>query len=130
MLKVLIDVDERILDAGILKLTLQPLVENAVMHGFKDKKEECLLEITGRIEEKNAVVCVNDNGSGIPAKTMETILSESSVRESGEGGLGLVNVHQRLKLKYGEEYGLALRSVEGQGTEMEVRLPFKGGEYV
>ena len=96
-----IDVDESLYDVPIVKVVLQPLVENAIKHSLKKVNYKGRLEIWGReIEDDRILFCVSDNGIGMDDKTIDEI------NESGyAGGFGLKNVHERLELEYGEGCG-------------------------
>ncbi len=111
------DVDERILNHRIIHLLLQPLAENAVEHGIKKLKGKCgKIKITAHCINCCLVFTVSDNGPGIETEPPEQLLSKSSK------GYGLKNVNERIKLKYGEEYGLKITSAASP-TEFTVTLP-------
>lgn len=120
-----IDADESIYSLKLLKLILQPLVENSIIHGLKNREGKGLIKI-GAVREGDVVtVSVNDNGEGIPENDLRKI---ADGLKCGDGrhkfsGIGLANVNERLKLRYGEEYGVSITSVEGCGTTVTVKLP-------
>ena len=118
-----IDVEERFQHCELPKLVLQPLVENAIIHGVADQTEG-YIKITAWEEAGDLVICVQDNGCGIPAETLEKLKS------GGEPGkhLGLYNVNQILRLHYGENYGVSADSAPGQGSRVMVRLPLRKRE--
>lgn len=112
-------IPEEILSLSMPNLLLQPLVENAIVHGLdciRDGRRGCLL-ITGGLEENTLVFRVSDNGPGIPREKQERILLAGS-----EEGYGVWNVHQRVKLTCGNQYGLSYES-DGAGTTAILRLP-------
>lgn len=112
--------DESLLEHKIMKLTLQPIVENAIHHGRTDDSEflHILIRLYG--EDGKTVLEVIDDGRGIsPEKMIE--LQESM--DHSEGGYGLRNVNIRLKLQYGDAYGINLESEPGFGTKVRVELP-------
>jgi two-component system sensor histidine kinase YesM len=119
--------DERVLDNTVLKLVLQPLVENALYHGLKNKREGGT--ITVRAERKNehqVLLQVEDNGIGIPPETLariNTALDDDSAEPRPDSGFGLANVNQRIKLYYGRQYGLALSSEYQRGTCATIVIP-------
>ena len=108
------------LEKKLPKLILQPLVENAIIHGVADQNEG-YIKITAWEGAGDLVLCVQDNGCGIPAETLEKLKS------GGEPGkhLGLYNVNQILGLHYGERYGVRAESAPGRGSRVMVRLPLR-----
>ena len=114
-----IDIDPALHERYMLKIVLQPLVENAIHHA---RKEEEVLHIAVRIqkEERDVVFQVTDDGCGIEAEKL--IKLRSSLRRSEEG-YGLRNVANRVRLAYGENYGVRIESQEGYGTTVSVRIP-------
>ena len=111
------DIDERIYPYKTFKMLLQPIVENSITHGFIHDMEGALIEIKGKIDGDEAVIRISDNGAGISQERILYILSKNSDR------FGLSNINQRLKLLYGEAYGLKIVSAVGQGTEVIFRFP-------
>lgn len=109
-LEVTMDIDESILDEKMLKLVLQPIIENAIYHGLEPKIGKGILNIKGFPEADCFVFYITDNGVGME-------------EEAWKKGYGLSNVRQRIKLYYGEEYDLQVDSEPGRGTTMKVRLP-------
>lgn len=128
--------DEELMTYKVLKLSLQPIVENAIFHGIKGKKKgEGLLHIGGHFEHgiSSIVLFVEDNGTGIPPERLAQLLLDhtgepSSTRLKGFNSIGLRNVHERYLLHYGKEYGLTISSQEGSGTRVELRMPAMKGE--
>ena len=132
-LELITDVDQELMDHNILKFLLQPLVENSITHGMKNKGGKGQIDITGYIANGNIKFTVSDNGFGIPQDKLESInnslLNLSEEIEDGNS-FALRNIHRRMKLYYGEKYGLSIFSNEGEGTVVEVILPYmkKAGE--
>ncbi len=120
-------VDPRALDIQVPVLTLQPLVENAVVHGLSHREQSGTVSVTARLLGDNLAIYVSDNGAGIPkAKQYE-------IFEMGRGsgmGLGLSNVAERMMGLYGPHYHLRLRSREGAGTTVRLTIPLKGVQDV
>jgi two-component system, sensor histidine kinase YesM len=113
-----IDVPRQITGNEIIKMTLQPLIENAVYHGIQNSlKKAGIITISGEVQDGRILLDVTDNGGGIEESRIESLLRQES------GGYGLRNVDQRLKLFYGDEYGLTVRSKIGEGTVVSVRVP-------
>ncbi len=119
-----ISIDEEILQEEVIKLILQPLVENSIYHGIKYKEGKGLIEILGYREGNCIVLQVQDDGIGMDAETLEHIF-EKHVRDTRSNGVGLKNVKERIQLYYGAEYGITYESVPGEGTTAVIRLPYK-----
>ncbi|MCI5648771.1 MAG: sensor histidine kinase [Fusicatenibacter sp.] len=113
------DIDERCLSFSILNLVIQPLAENAILHGLDRKQSpgKGILTISCRLENDDIVFKVIDNGCGMSAEECSSILTAES------RGYGVKNVHQRVLLYYGDHYGLTYRSTPGCGTCAALRLP-------
>lgn len=119
----IVDVPDVMMDYEIPKLVLQPLVENAIMHGIFEKEEkEGTILIMGWIEDNTLVIIVSDDGVGIPDNKLSVILTGDGESISGSN-IGIYNTHARLQLFYNTDFGLNYRSHEGQGTEVEIRIP-------
>uniref|UniRef100_UPI00136CE0CB sensor histidine kinase n=1 Tax=Clostridium sp. C2-6-12 TaxID=2698832 RepID=UPI00136CE0CB len=120
-----IEFDENILDFEVIKLILQPLVENAIYHGIKEKRGNGKISITGKIEGNLLCFTVMDNGKGME----EDVLNRINKMLAGVGenkheiGYGIFNVNERIRMIYGDEYGLKYKSVYGEGTIVELRHP-------
>ncbi|GGI45626.1 sensor histidine kinase [Paenibacillus marchantiophytorum] len=119
--KVEYDLDESVTDTYILKLLLQPILENAIIHGFYGKEAMGIVKITGRKYSGQLVMTITDNGKGMEQKTMEALLQEKKVESLC--GIGIANVNDRIRLNYGEPYGLEINSKLGVGTEVTIVLP-------
>ena len=110
-------------DYRVLKHILQPIVENAVDHGIKGRRRGGKIIVSGRRSDENLVFRVVDDGVGIDSIRLEEIRGEMDEDSEPESGYGLRNIHQRLRLYYGEGWGLRVDSEEGGGTEVTVTLP-------
>lgn len=121
-----IDIDEDILKKEIVKLVIQPLVENSIYHGIKYLDAKGMIWITGGIVGDDIVLSVRDNGVGIGKDTITKIF-EGEMEENSEGRnrnhVGIYNVHNRLQLHYGKKYGLSYRSAPGLGTTVFITIP-------
>ncbi|MDF2988449.1 MAG: sensor histidine kinase, partial [Eubacterium sp.] len=120
------DFDDEILDINIPNFMLQPLLENAICHGIEPKAEESHIQIKGiRIEER-IFFTVEDDGVGIDPERIQNIITflESNQPES-DNYFALANINKRIKLYYGEEFGLTVRSTRGMGTKVTVIIPAK-----
>lgn len=125
-----IEVEEDILEYKILKLTLQPLVENALYHGIKNKRTGGSIWIKGHKQEEGKLLFqVTDNGMGMTgerkAEVQMELDSETTELYSKESGFGLNNVQKRIKLYYGKEYGLSISSEYTVGTRVMLSLPME-----
>lgn len=125
-----IDVDENIMDGTILKLTLQPLVENALYHGIKNKRNGGTIRVRARKAGQRGILLeVQDDGVGCTpyrlAKIHEMLLDDSHEITPDGDGFGLANVNKRIKLYYGPEYGLSVESQYQQGTRVTVFIPLR-----
>ncbi|UJF32564.1 sensor histidine kinase [Paenibacillus hexagrammi] len=122
-------IDEAIFTYRILKLTLQPIVENALYHGIKNKRRKGLITITGGFSPEGHILLeVIDNGIGM---TPEQVLHLRSILEQdvqADSGFGIKNVHKRIRLYYGEPYGVAIESEYGHGTQITITIPKEGIE--
>ena len=119
-----IDVPDDIQDCSVPKLILQPLIENALYHGIKNRRGRGLISIAGEESGDDLLLHVTDNGAGISEEQLALLQSGSF--EEHHSGLGLKNVHQRIRLYCGEPYGLSFDSVPGAGTTVTIRLPRRG----
>jgi len=106
----------------VIKLVLQPLVENAIYHGIKYKEGKGLIQIRGFREGDRVFLQVADDGNGMDAETLEHIF-EKHTRDTKSNGVGLNNVRERIQLYYGAEYGLSFQSRPGEGTVATIILP-------
>jgi two-component system sensor histidine kinase YesM len=122
-----IKIDDEIKDFTIMKLTLQPIVENALYHGIKNKRGKGMIRIIGTQTEKELIFLVEDNGIGIDEEKQQHLRNLLSGKADSDNiaskGFGLPNVHRRIVLQYGNEYGLSLKSEYGKKTEMQIKLP-------
>ncbi len=120
-----VDVAERYQSCLVPKLALQPLVENAILHGVADR-EDGYIKIRAGEEEDMLLLYVSDNGCGIPPEVLERL--NSGPRQLPDGHLGLFNVDSILRLRYGEACGLSARSTPGEGSCVWLRMPLKRKE--
>ena len=123
-----IHVPEEMLDYMVPKLILQPLIENALYHGIKNKRGRGRILISGEMEGKDILLHVQDNGAGIEPQHLKEL--QAGVLLEHHRGLGLKNVAQRIHLYCGEEYGFRFESALGEGTTVTVRLPSEGIEGI
>ncbi|AEI42761.1 sensor histidine kinase [Paenibacillus mucilaginosus] len=123
--------DHSAMSVEIPPLIVQPLVENAVVHGLEDVEEGGIVIIGTRVESDRVVITVEDNGCGIPeGKWREIEHSFQDMEDADEHRIGLRNVHQRLILTYGEGFGLKLDCPPGSGTRLSFSIPLGGKLHV
>lgn len=123
-----VDIPPEYLLKKMVRLTLQPVIENAFKHAFPNGIEDHhFIRIEARIVESCFRVTIRDNGEGMGAETLFSLLEKLSgeAREEAkaEGGIGLLNVHNRIQMVFGEQYGLSVDSAPGQGTRITLRMP-------
>lgn len=130
-IKVGTNVEERTYPHKVLKMLLQPLVENAFVHGMANAAD-VEIKISGRLEDDRYIVlCVEDNGMGIPQAKLDDIrntlvTSSSDTDMTGNGDYyALRNINNRIKLHYGEQYGLQIESEYGAGTRVTIKVPLE-----
>lgn len=126
ILKYDICIPEEMYSYQILKLTLQPLVENALYHGIKNKRGMGQIRVSGELDGDVMVFRVWDNGMGMKKERLEhvrKIIAGEVQDQDDPSGFGLFNVDQRIRLNYGEEYGLEMESCYMEWTEARVRIP-------
>ena len=117
-----IDVEPSILNIPLIKLVLQPIIENAIYHGLKYKESKGLLLVKGFMKDGNAVLKVIDDGVGMDEETLAHIYDRHKVNYHSNG-VGVYNVQKRLKLYYGENYGITYESEQGVGTTATITIP-------
>ncbi len=126
-----IDVPESIYEYGIPKITIQPLVENALYHGIKNRRGGGRITVTGREDEEDFFIEVKDDGIGMDPIRLQEVKDILSGGEEKSGKIyGLYNVNERIRLGYGEEYGITMDSAYEKGSCVTIRLPKKLTEIV
>lgn len=123
------DIDEVLLAQAIPKLVVQPIVENAIIHGFEKSQNKNALFISAVRKGNDMNIIVRDTGSGMTEEKADSLLKEP-VAEKGSGNashtnLGMYAVHKRLQFLYGENYGLMVQSKAGEGTTVILNLPYE-----
>ena len=119
-----IEVEPSILNIRLIKLVLQPVIENAIYHGLKYKESRGLLLVKGFMKNGNAVLQVIDDGVGMDQETLDHIYERHKV-DYHSNGVGIYNVQKRLQLYYGNEYGIVYESKPGEGTTATITIPGK-----
>ncbi len=125
ILDYVLQVDESLYDLYILKLVIQPLVENAIYHGIKNRRGGGKLSIIVQRQEDRLSVQVHDNGAGMSAQRLEAVRQafNGAGASENEVGYGLYSVDKRLRLYYNQSKGLMVSSVQGEGTTIEFTVP-------
>jgi two-component system sensor histidine kinase YesM len=120
-----ISIPQELMDCMVPKLILQPLVENALYHGIKNRRGMGMITVTGEEKDDDLLLKVSDNGAGMDEERVREL--QAGIYEDKHTGLGLVNVHKRIRLYCGDTYGLSFESTSGKGTVVTVRLPMNRG---
>ncbi|WMC93250.1 cache domain-containing sensor histidine kinase [Kineothrix sp. MB12-C1] len=122
------DIDDSLLNQTVPKLIVQPIVENAIIHGIENTQSKNFLYISVKRENESIDIIVKDTGIGMSEEKISELLKEPITAETGESevhtNLGLYAVHKRLKFMYGDSYGLIIRSKEGEGTTVILHIPY------
>lgn len=122
---------EALEDAMLPKLTLQPVVENAILHGLADVLEGGRIIVKVEQVGSDVLITVSDNGCGMTVEQLDALnqkINDRKMKEGGEGrhtGIGMRNVDRRLKLHFGAEYGISIYSCKEIGTDVEIRIPYR-----
>lgn len=129
MIKFSIDVDEETLNCQVIKLILQPLVENSIYHGIEPKGEDGEIHVNIYRENDLLIYVVSDNGAGTDASEIQKVLAIPHDKKVNFG-FALKNVNDRIKLYYGDAYGIEFESAPGIGTTVTVKQPFMKGSDI
>ena len=120
-----IDMDPEMEHIRILPLILQPIVENSIVHGLEVKEGIGHILIAISREGSDLLILVEDDGVGMEKEQLEALRSNMNRRNENGPHIGMQNVHQRIRLRYGENYGLELDSASGVGTRVKIRIPIE-----
>ena len=118
-------IDSDTLQDQMPRICIQPVVENALSHGLRNvrRKDKKLLIRSEHIDE-NLVITVSDNGAGMDAESMNRLLEQNDMKRVESGvSIGILNVNARLKKLFGDEYGLHIESIMGEGTTVTITVP-------
>ncbi|MCI8355697.1 MAG: sensor histidine kinase [Lachnospiraceae bacterium] len=119
-----IEAQDEVLSLACLKLTLQPLVENAIYHGMEFMDGDGEILVKAERDGERLCITIADNGLGMTAEQVQGLLTGKTRSASGKGsGIGVKNVNERIRLYFGEDFGLDIRSEPDEGTEILIRLP-------
>ena len=118
-----VDIPDELLSVHLPKLTMQPIIENSILHGILEKEsQEGTIVIAGWEEGEDAVILISDDGVGMDESVLSSILSGENRKATGTN-IAVSNTHRRLQILFGKDYGLTYRSVLNEGTEVEIRVP-------
>lgn len=117
-------ITQELMQVQVLKLCLQPLLENVVIHAIRDSEMKCHVKLHGWRVREELILCMEDDGGGIPPEKLE-LLQEELLQTGGKNRIGLINVNTRLRLFCGDNYGIWLESQEGVGTKVYMKLPYR-----
>lgn len=126
---------DKILGIELPKLTIQPIVENSIYHGFERRSGKGIITIRAYTTQSNLIISIEDNGVGMSAQQVEKLINRLNKKNSDNDNIitsgtsvALTNINQRIKLNFGNEFGLNIYSTKGRGTEVEIVIPFKDKE--
>ncbi len=119
-----ITADEDVQQLYTVKLIVQPLLENAIYHGMSEAEDDGKIRVHAYRHGSEVWIDVEDNGLGMRPEVAEQLLSRSRPAVTGSGsGIGVINVHQRIQLSFGKQYGLTIESEPDEGTRVRIRIP-------
>lgn len=112
----------------VLKFTLQPVVENAIKYAVQNAKESSMIAITAEVKANDLIICVQDDGNGIAQEKLLRIQDSLRAEQYIENEkIGLKNVHSRIQMTFGEQYGIEIFSKEDKGTSVHIKFPLRDG---
>ena len=117
------EIDPKVKQYCTVKLIVQPILENAIYYGVKDMEDEGEIIVRAGFEEGGIKITVEDNGYGIPASELSQLLVDTGRARGHGSGVGLINVHSRIRLRFGARYGLQIESEPDEGTRVTIHLP-------
>lgn len=120
-----LDIDEKTLGCGILKLTLQPIIENSIFHGIVPKQEYGSIKIHGEIKDSKLVISIWDNGMGMDEEKCRDLLSNRTSKKFHDrfNSIGITNVNERIQIHFGAQYGINIESRKNVYTIVTVTMP-------
>ena len=118
-------IDEEIENYCIVKLVIQPILENAIYYGVgnMDEDDDGMIVVSGEKKDEDILITIEDNGMGMQEEVLENILTDNSKVPKHGSGVGVINVHSRIQLMFGEKYGLFIESEPDEGTKVIIRIP-------
>ena len=125
-IQLFVSVPDNLKNCLIPKITLQPIVENAIIHGILEKDEQSgTIDIRAENKNSELFIYITDDGVGMDEEKAFILLSKSSKTDITGSGYGLKNIDERIKLTFGESYGISFRSRQGKGTTVIINIPVK-----
>jgi sensor histidine kinase YesM len=121
-------IDNTLFHIKMPRLAIQPLVENAIQHGFKNTRNEKRLQIGAERKEHTLIIWVWDNGTGMDTNTVNRLMRGDGDVLQKDNSIGIDNINARIRLLYGEDYGVFVESKTGEGSMVSIRLPLDEGE--
>ena len=125
-LEILYSINTDTLKLQTMKLILQPLVENAIVHGIEPKNTKCTLFLSAKRQNQHLILTVYDDGIGISEQKLKNLqheLNNIDCLPKANTHIGMLNVQHRIRLKYGSDYGITVESTLGEGTRITIILP-------
>ena len=127
-----LNIPDEIMQQRIPKMSLQPIIENAIIHGIEELADDTTIYVKGIAEGDSCSIEITDNGRGMDEEQLQTLrkkISGEIKTEGGSGnGIGLKNVQDRIRMAYGDGYGIEVAAMEGCYTKVYVRIPMKRGQ--
>jgi two-component system, sensor histidine kinase YesM len=122
--KVNYEIEQGILEHKVPRFLLQPVIENSIIHGIEPMEGQGLIVVKAYLYDGDIKLTVKDDGVGIPPETLKSIRSQGDTgSRSRFSGIGIVNVHERIQLLFGDKYGIHIESIPGLFTTVEITLP-------
>ncbi|MDQ0877882.1 two-component system sensor histidine kinase YesM [Paenibacillus sp. V4I3] len=121
-----VNIEPELLSYSVIRFILQPIIENSIVHGIDKGNGYGNIILTGKKQEDNMLITIQDDGAGMSAVQLQNLLDKKfdlASSEEGTGGHGLMNVHRRIALRYGNQYGIKIESSLQQGTIIFLTLP-------
>jgi len=120
-----IDIPDWAMGQRIVKLALQPLIENSIIHGLEPAAGQTRIRLTAeKLDDDRFCIIISDNGAGMSIDQLEAIRSSLDDTQGDHSHIGLQNVHKRIRYLFGDRYGLNVDSREGAGTVVRIVLPY------
>lgn len=118
------DIAPEILSACTVKLVVQPILENAIYYGMEAMDDDGVISVRGYQKDGDVFLEISDNGLGMPEEAAAKLLTEGERVRSRGSGVGLLNVHNRIRLRFGEQYGLQIESFPDEGMTVRIHIPY------
>jgi sensor histidine kinase YesM len=122
-----LNADDRLMDIRMPRMLLQPIIENAITHGFRNKTAGCVIEVSAKLTDDHVVISIADNGDGMSAKTLLALQGQLDAKienaPNGLGGIALVNIRRQLRSFYGEDASIRIESTIDQSTMVTLCFP-------